>query len=117
MGIIIRQSIKGTIANYIGIAYYYVLSLWFVQKKIGTTPFSWNLLKVLALIAIMTALNYGFTYINGYIFRNPTIVMAVVEAVLRTGIVCISGLIMLYFGRVSPEINVMIDKAIAKVRH
>ena len=96
---------------------YYVLSLWFVQKKIGTTPFSWNLLKVLALIAIMTALNYGFTYINGYIFRNPTIVMAVVEAVLRTGIVCISGLIMLYFGRVSPEINVMIDKAIAKVRH
>ncbi|MCQ2263038.1 MAG: polysaccharide biosynthesis C-terminal domain-containing protein [Bacteroidales bacterium] len=106
----------GALATLISYFIYYVLLLWFVQKKVGTTPFSWGLLKVVALIALLYIVNEGCHWISSYCLRTSAILPQIAEAVVRTCLVCGIGAYLLYRWKISEEINQMMDKMIAKTR-
>lgn len=61
----------------------------------------------------MFVLNWlAMNYISKSIinFNDASIVMKIVEAVVRTGIIVIIGLMMVYFTNVSKEINDIVNK-------
>lgn len=105
----------GALATLISYFLYYVLLLAFVQWKVGTTPFSWSLLKVLAVIVGMYLLNMLCFYGIKALLPQPSIVLSLVEAVVRTGLVCIAGLWVVYRWNISVEINNMLEKGWAKI--
>lgn len=95
---------------------YYVLLLMFVKWRVGTYPFSQGQIKVLAVGALMFGLNYLLVHISGKISPNPSLVFRIVEAIVRTGIVGVAGLLMVYYGNVSEDVNALIRKGVGKVK-
>jgi hypothetical protein len=82
---------------------------------VGTYPFSKGQLKVLAVGALMFALNHLLLFIAGKIAPEPSLAFRIVEAVIRTGIVGVPGLLMVYFGNVSEDVNRLIRKGARKM--
>ena len=95
---------------------YYILLLAFVKWRVGTYPFSWGQLKVLAVGLLMVVLNYLIFFVVGKLMPEPSLVFRIGEAVVRTGIVAVVGLLVVYYWNVSPDVNGLIQKAVRKVR-
>ncbi|MBQ4355570.1 MAG: oligosaccharide flippase family protein [Bacteroidales bacterium] len=106
----------GAMATLLSYLIFYVFLLWFVQKKVGTTPFSWNLLKVVGLIGLLYLLNVGCHFVSSHLITSTSIVPWLAEAVIRTGFICAIGVYILYRWNISPEVNLMIQKVIAKMK-
>jgi len=96
--------------------FYFILLLLYVKWRVGTYPFSWGQLKVLAVGALMFGLNYLLVRVSGKISPDPSLLFRIVEAVVRTGIVGVAGLLMVYYGNVSEDVNALIRKGVGKVR-
>lgn len=105
----------GALSTLFSYLIYYVLLLAFVQWKVGTTPFSWPLLKVVAILVGMYLLNLLCFYGVKALVPKPSLLLAMAEAILRTGIVCVAGLWAVYRWKVSAEINAMLENTWAKV--
>ena len=105
----------GALATLISYFLYYVLLLAFVQWKVGTTPFSWGLLKVLAVIAFLYGMNVLFVQIASLAIPSDSLVWQLTEAVVRTGLVCVIGAFIVLKWNVSAEINNMYTNFKAKM--
>ena len=95
---------------------YYILLLLYVKWRVGTYPFSMGQLKVLAVGLLMVALNYLMVLAAGKIVPEPSLAFRIVEAVVRTGIVSVVGLLAVYYGKVSADVNRLIRKGVRKVK-
>ena len=100
-------------SSIISYAIYYVFLLSMIIWKTGISPFSWKELVVIFVVIIMFVLNWlSVEYISKSIiyFNDASIVMKIVEAVVRTGIITIIGLTIIYYTNISKEINEIINK-------
>ncbi len=100
-------------SSIISFSIYYMLLLSLIIWKTKISPFSWKELVVIAVVIIMFVLNWlAVEYISKSIiyFNDASIVMKIVEAVVRTGIITIIGLTIIYYTNISKEINEMINK-------
>ena len=96
--------------------FYFILLLLFIKWRVGTYPFSKGQLKVLAVGVLMFGLNYLMAFAMNKIVLEPSLAFRIVEAVIRTGIVGVAGLLMVYFGNVSEDVNRLIRKGFRKVK-
>lgn len=100
-------------SSIISFSIYYMLLLSLIIWKTKISPFSWKELVVIAVVIIMFVLNWlAVEYISKSIiyFNDASIVMKIVEAVVRTGIITIIGLTIIYYTNISKEINEIINK-------
>ncbi len=100
-------------SSIISFSIYYMLLLSLIIWKTKISPFSWKELVVIAVVIIMFVLNWlAVEYISKSIiyFNDASIVMKIVDAVVRTGIITIIGLIIIYYTNISKEINEIINK-------
>ena len=95
---------------------YFILLLLYVKWRVGTYPFSWAQLKVLAVGVLMFALNYLIFFVVGKVVPDPSLAFRVVEGVVRTGIVSVAGLLAVYYGNVSSDVNELIRKGVKKLK-
>lgn len=96
--------------------FYFILLLLFIKWRVGTYPFSKGQLKVLAVGVLMFGLNYLMAFAMNKIVLEPSLAFRIVEAVIRTCIVGVAGLLMVYFGNVSEDVNRLIRKGLRKVK-
>ena len=100
-------------SSIISFSIYYMLLLSLIIWKTKISPFSWKELVVITVVIIMFVLNWlAVEYISKSIiyFNDASIVMKIVEAVVRTGIITIIGLTIIYYTNISKEINEIINK-------
>lgn len=100
-------------SSIISFSIYYMLLLSLIIWKTKISPFSWKELVVIAVVIIMFVINWlAVEYISKSIiyFNDASIVMKIVEAVVRTGIITIIGLTIIYYTNISKEINEIINK-------
>lgn len=100
-------------SSIISFSIYYMLLLSLIIWKTKISPFSWKELVVIAVVIIMFVLNWlAVEYVSKSIiyFNDASIVMKIVEAVVRTGIITIIGLTIIYYTNISKEINEIINK-------
>ena len=100
-------------SSIISFSIYYMLLLSLIIWKTKISPFSWKELVVIAVVIIMFVLNWlAVEYISKSIiyFNDASIVMKIVEAVVRTGIITIIGMTIIYYTNISKEINEIINK-------
>ena len=95
-------------------AIYLLLLLLYVKWRVGTYPCSVGQLKVLAVGVLMIALNYLIVFIVGRLVTAPSLTFRIVEALIRTGIVAITGLLVIYHWNVSPDVAGLIKKGMRK---
>ena len=95
---------------------YFILLLLYVKWRVGTYPFSWGQLKVLVVGVLMFALNYLILFVVGKVVPEPSLAFRVVEGVVRTGIVSVVGLLVVYYWNVSPDVNELIRKGVRKLK-
>ena len=100
-------------SSIISFSVYYLFLLSLIMWKTKISPFSWKELVVIAILVLMFVINWlseGYTsgwFIN--LFGNG-IIAKLVEATIRTGIIIIIGLIIIYYTKISKEINEIINK-------
>ena len=95
-------------------AIYLLLLLLYVKWRVGTYPCSVGQLKVLAVGVLMIALNFLIVFIVDRLVTDPSLTFRIVEALVRTGIVAIAGLLMVYHWNVSPDVVGLIKKEMRK---
>ena len=103
-------------SSIISFSIYYLLLLSMIMWKTKISPFSWKEIVVVLMIGLLFLLNWlSVEYISKSIiyFNDAGIAVKLVEAALRTGILVIIGLTIVYKTKISKEINEIIDK----VRH
>jgi hypothetical protein len=104
-------------SSIISFSIYYMLLLSLIIWKTKISPFSWKELVVIAVVIIMFVLNWlAVEYISKSIiyFKDCGIAVKLVEAALRTLIIVIIGLAILYYTKISKEINEIINKVFHK---
>ena len=98
-------------------AIYVAILLLYIKWRVGTYPVSWGQLKVLAVGLMMIVLNYLIVFAVGKIVSEPSLVFRITEAIVRTLIVSVVGLIVVYYGKVSPHVNELIRRGLRKIKH
>ena len=108
----------GALATLISYTFYYAILLAFVQKKVGTTPFSWGLLKVLAIILLIYGLNLLCYFFSTHMIHidNLSLLWKLVEAAVRTLLVSLVGVLLVLKWNVSPEIDDIYSRLFRKNR-
>ena len=102
-------------SSIISFSIYYLFLLSLILWKTKISPFSWKELAVVLILVFMFGVNWlSIEYISNPIiyFKYNGMGVKVVEAILRTGIIVIIGLIIIYYTKISKEINDMINKMI-----
>ena len=102
----------GALATLGSNAIYLVILLLYIKWRVGTYPFSWKQLLVLAIGLLMLGLNYLIVAFVGKYAQEPSMAFRIVEALIRTGIVALVGLLVMYYGKVSPYLNDLIQKVL-----
>lgn len=100
-------------SSIISFTIYYLLLLSLIMWKTKISPFSWKELVVILVVVIMFVLNWlAVNYISKSIiyFNDAGVVVKIVEALVRTGIITIIGLMIIYYTKISKEINEIINK-------
>ena len=97
-------------------AIYLAIMLLYIKWRVGTYPVSWGQLKVLAIGLLMLGLNYLIVLAVRKIVPDPSLAFRILEAIVRTGIVSVAGLLVVYYGKVSVDMNRLIRKGVRKVR-
>jgi len=95
---------------------YLTLLLLYVWWRVGTYPFSMGQLKVVAVGALMIGLNYLIVYAVSKFIQEPSMTFRIIEAIIRTGIVAIVGLVVVYYWEVSENVNELIRKGVGMVK-
>ncbi len=102
-------------SSIISFTIYYLLLLSLIIWKTKISPFSWKELVVILVVVIMFVLNWlAVNYISKSIiyYNDASMVVKIVEALVRTGIITIIGLMIIYYTKISKEINEIINKII-----
>lgn len=93
---------------------YYVPLLWFVMYKTKINLLSISHLKVLGLMLLLLTLNYGIDFITSFISNNSFFISLII-AILKTGLLCLIGVIAIYKLKISKNINQIIDTLLNKI--
>ena len=93
---------------------YFILLLLYIKWRVGTHPFSKRQLMVLAVGLLMLVLNYLISFVAGKLVPEPSLIFSIAEAVIRTAVVAIAGLLMVYYWKVSPDVIELIKKVMRK---
>lgn len=102
-------------SSIISFSIYYLFLLSLILWKTKISPFSWKELAVVLIMVLMFGINWlSIEYISNPIiyFKYNGMGAKVAEAILRTGIIVIVGLIIIYYANISKEINEIIKKVI-----
>ncbi|MBO6058111.1 MAG: oligosaccharide flippase family protein [Bacteroidales bacterium] len=100
-------------SSIISFSIYYLFLLALVLWKTKISPFSWKEIVVIMVIGLLFVINWlSIRYASMWFFRllGDGIVVKVAEAVLRTGIIVVIGLIIIYYTKISKEINEIINR-------
>lgn len=100
-------------SSIISFSIYYLFLLSLIIWKTKISPFSWKELVVVAIVALMFVMNWiSFEYISKTIinFNDAGVVLKLVEAALRTMILVVIGLAIIYQTKISKEINEIINR-------
>ena len=97
-------------------AIYYILLLLYIKWRVGTHPFSKRLFLVLAVGLLMLGLNYMMVFVVGKLVSASSLIFKIVEAVVRTGIVAAVGLVVVYYWKVSENVNELIRKGFGVIK-
>jgi len=102
-------------ASLLAAVIYYALLLGMVHRKIKINLFSMNQFKVLAIILMLLPINFLLeTYVSplwNYVFTND-FVIEIADAILRTGILTVLGVVIVYFWHISEDVNSLIRKTL-----
>ena len=109
----------GALANLVSYFIYFVLLLVFIKWKIGVMPLSKKLLPVAVVILALFGLNWlwssALTPLLETLFEKPIFGLTI-DALLKTAIFLVLGLIAIYKLKVSQSVNDLIDKGLEMVR-
>lgn len=100
-------------SSIISFSIYYLFLLSLVLWKTKITPFSWKEIVVVLVIGFLFVINWlSVKYTSIWFFElfGEGIVVKVTEAVVRTAIIVIVGLIIIYYMKISNEINKIINR-------
>lgn len=104
-------------SSIISYAIYYLLLLSMIIWKTKISPFSWQELVVVVIMAAIFVLNWlSMTYVSDDFIEmlGGGVIAKSVEAVLRTGILVGVGMTGIYLSKISKEINEIIDKIVKR---
>lgn len=96
-----------------------LLLLALVKWKCGTSPFSWAQLKVVLVITALFLVNVIWKnsiyplFISAF---SNKLLGAIVDGVVKTGLFAIIVAVVVYFWRVSDEVNMLIRKILVFVK-
>ena len=88
--------------------------LLYIKWRVGTYPVCKGQLKVLTVGVLMIGLNYLIVFVVSRLVTDPSLIFRIVEAVIRTGIVAGVGLLVVYYWKVSPDVNGLIKKMVIR---
>lgn len=98
---------------------YFVLLLAFIKWRIGVQPFSGKMIPVLLVVMVLFGLNWTWssllTPIFAGLFGKPFYGL-LMDAVLKSGLLLLIGLIAIYKMKVSKSVNDMLDKVLRASR-
>lgn len=103
-------------SSIISFSVYYLFLLSLIIWKTKISPFSWKEVIVVLIIAVMFLINWlSMRYVSMWLvgILGYGMLAKIVEAFLRTGIIVVIGLGIIYKTKISKEINEIIDR----VRH
>lgn len=90
---------------------YFALLLFVVWRSIRVSPFSAGQLKVLLVVVAMLVLNFLWVrYLSEYFHVETSKAAFFGESVLRTCLLCVIGMVMVYVSKLSKEVNGLVDK-------
>ncbi|MCF0178872.1 MAG: lipopolysaccharide biosynthesis protein [Bacteroidales bacterium] len=75
----------------------YSYQQYIVQIKLKANPFSWRHLRIVAMLCILFAFNY---FIPSMRESSPWL-----DIVVRTTLICVPAIVMVYYFKISPQIN------------
>ena len=104
-------------ANFGSYLIYFICLLILVKWKLNISVFSWGQLKALVVVGILFGLNFLWTKTLTPLFAMlpiKEIISALIEGALRTGVLLLIGVASVYYWRISPEINNLIDKVLKR---
>lgn len=105
----------GALANLVSYFVYFVLLLAFIKWKIGVMPLSSKLLLVAVIVLVLFGLNWlwtiALTPLLERLFAKPVFGLGI-DAVLKSVVFLVLGLVTLYKLKVSQSVNDLIDKAV-----
>ena len=102
-------------SSIISFSIYYLFLLSLIIWKTGISPFSWKEIVVVLVIGLLFVINWiSFEYISKSIiyFKDAGVVVKLIEATLRTVILVVIGLTIIYKLKISKEINEIINKMV-----
>lgn len=94
------------LATLITVVFYGIFLLAFIWFKIRVSPFSLAMLKVLGVFGAAIGINFLCPYMG-----NP-----IIDSLVRTIVLGSAVTVVVYKARVSEEVNVIIDKTLAKIK-
>lgn len=106
------------LANFLSYFVYYLFLLILLKWKLNISVFSKNQLKVIALVVVLYWINFLWmktltpmvTHVHSH-----AMAVSIVEGVVRTGVMMVLCVFLTYIYKISPEVNSLIEKALAKV--
>ena len=104
-------------SSIISFSIYYLLLLALIIWKTKISPFSWNEILVVLVMILLFVINWiSVKYISNPIiyFKYNGMAVKIIEAVVRTGLLVVIGLTLIYVLKVSKQINDIINKLIRK---
>lgn len=103
------------LASLIAYVIYYLLLLIIVQWKVKVSPFSMEQIKVTAIVLVLFIFNLLITkYITTLLDLTNHLIFELIESSVRTVILCLAGLVAIYYCHISNDLNHLIDKLLRK---
>ena len=104
-------------ANFGSYLIYFVCLLALVRWKLHISIFSWGQLKSLLVVLVLFGLNWLWVRTLTPLFASlpvKALYSALLDGVLKTGFIMVVGAVMVYYWRISPEVNRLILKVLRK---
>ena len=104
-------------ANFGSYLIYYICLLTLVKWKLHISIFSWGQLKSLLVVLVLFGLNLLWVRTVTPLFASlpvKDIYSAILDGVVKTGILVVIGITAIYYWKISPEVNRLILKVLRK---
>ena len=107
------------LASLISYLVYYTALLAFVKWKLDVTPFSIKELYILLIITSLFVIDWLLQkYMSGKLMSwfDVEIIGRIVDSILRTSLMSLSGLVIIYKSKISKQINDIVDKFLSLLK-
>ncbi|MBE6332995.1 MAG: hypothetical protein E7070_11995 [Bacteroidales bacterium] len=101
------------LATLIALSLSYIFQQALVQWKMHCHPFTWRHLLILAVVAILYVLNW---LIPNVIIDGQELLSAVADCAVRSSVLAVVAVVLIYTFHISAQVNNIVDKNIAKFR-